>query len=119
MTREGFEHALSQACLSHYDPNIYPDPDTWRQLKNRTPVRVQWDPERDISLAPLPWRTIQIGLTGTAAHAYVNHWITSIKDVTHVINQLRRSADSAGIEAPTELPYPLPRQVAEAINATA
>ena len=28
MTREGFEHALSQACLSHYDPNIYPDPDS-------------------------------------------------------------------------------------------
>jgi hypothetical protein len=114
MSREGFESALSQACLSHYEPAVYPDHDTWQQLKNHSPVRVQWDPERDINLNPLPWRTIQIGLTSTAIRDYVNHWVTHISDVTP---PRRDSHTNSRVRTPTELAYPLPPRVARAINA--
>lgn len=115
ITREGFESALAQACLSHYDPDIYPDHDTWLKLKNRSPVRVQWDPERDVYLDPLPWRTIQIGLSGTAAHDYANHWISHIGDVTPGRRQDSSPSQSC---VSTEKAYPLPPSIARAINAT-
>lgn len=70
MTREGIRRRASQTCLSQYDPGVYADHDTWQQLKNRSPVGVQWDTERDTNPNPLPWHTIQNGLTGTATHSY-------------------------------------------------
>lgn len=33
----------------------------WQSLKNSAPVRIQWDPERDLMLRPLPHGAIQIG----------------------------------------------------------
>lgn len=67
ITREGFEQALGEACLSHYDPQLYATPDDWARRKEASPVRVQWDPERSRTLQPLPWRSLQLGLSGTAA----------------------------------------------------
>lgn len=37
-------------------------------------MRIQWDPERSLSLQPLPHRAIQIGLAGPAATRYVDDW---------------------------------------------
>jgi hypothetical protein len=71
--RGGFESALTQACLSHFDHTRYPDRPTWAKLIKTSPVRVQWDPERSLHLAALPYRSLQIGLscrwfvTGSAA----------------------------------------------------
>jgi hypothetical protein len=58
--REGFEWALARSCPSHPKPSMsYQD---WTNLKNASPVRVQWDPERDLHLQPLSYRAIQIGV---------------------------------------------------------
>ena len=54
ITRAGLEWALSHACLSHYDRDLYADRATWEQRMRACPVRVQWDPERSLRLGPGP-----------------------------------------------------------------
>lgn len=41
----------------------------WAALNQASPVRIQWDPERDLHFNPLAQRSIQIGLSGPAAQA--------------------------------------------------
>lgn len=82
MTREGFEWALRDACLSHYEHGLHTDRVMWKRQLRRAPARVQWDPERDLHLQPLPHRSLQLGLTGEAAHLYAEEWIVSIAEVT-------------------------------------
>jgi hypothetical protein len=67
ISREGFDWALGRACPSDYDRAAYPDQASWRLELKRSPVRVQWDPERDLRLSPLPHRSLQLGLSGEAA----------------------------------------------------
>jgi hypothetical protein len=50
ITRAGFEWALANACLSEYAPALYGTHEAWEERKRTTPVRVQWDPERDVAL---------------------------------------------------------------------
>jgi hypothetical protein len=121
VTRAGFEQGLAEACLSHYDPDIYPSHNDWLDRKRTTSVRVQWDPERTLRLEPLPWRTIQIGISGTAVRDYVTKWIHSITDVTqtaHDLRELLREGDlaTARDELPSEEPYPLPPVAALAVG---
>src|SRR5215475_8375943 len=45
ISRAGFEWALAHSCLSHHSgPIAFSD---WQKLLRTSPVRVQWDPERD------------------------------------------------------------------------
>ncbi|RJL20782.1 DUF4291 domain-containing protein [Bailinhaonella thermotolerans] len=113
ITREGLSWALSHACLSHYDPRVHSGQAAWRARLRESPVRVQWDPERDVHLRPLPYRSIQIGLSGEAVHRYVGEWTTGIRDVTdtaHAVRRAVRDGDAAAIAAllPAERPYPHP-----------
>lgn len=111
ITRDGFDWALRHACLSHYVRGPHPDRDTWqRDLKN-APTRVQWDPERDLHLRPLPYRSLQLGLSGEASSRYADEWIVSISDATplaHEIHALVRDGelDSAARLLPQEQEYP-------------
>lgn len=119
MTRAGFEEALSLASLSHFEPEVYVDHDAWLRRKAVSPVRVQWDPERDVRLEPLPWRSIQVGLGGVAAERYVDKWVVGIDDITPIVEELRqRSPDDRRGGLPAEAPYPLPASVAAAVGAT-
>ncbi|GAA3077100.1 DUF4291 domain-containing protein [Streptomyces olivoverticillatus] len=111
ISREGFEWALRHACLSHYDPAVHPDQQTWKQQLKEAPARVQWDPERDLQLQPLPYRSLQLGLTGEAARKYADEWTTGITDVTglaHEVHALVRAGklEEAARLLPEERPYP-------------
>ncbi len=64
ITREGFEWALRNACLSSYVRGVHPDLASWQRELRSAPARVQWDPERDLRLRPLPYRSLQLGLSG-------------------------------------------------------
>jgi Domain of unknown function (DUF4291) len=89
ITRDGFEWALAHSCPSH--PGTSMPFDEYSRLKNNAPVRIQWDPERNLRLQPLPYRSIQIGLSGEAVRQYVTEWITKISDITdlaHTIHTL-------------------------------
>ena len=121
--RTGFEWALTHSSISNFDPTIHSNIEEWRKLIGQSPVRLQWDPERTISLEGLPWRTIQVGLGGLAVDAYIDEWIVRIDDVTslaHEIDKLvaRRELDAANLRRPVERPYPLPRELASRIGCT-
>lgn len=98
ITRDGFEWALRHACLSSYVRGVHPDQAAWQRQLKRAPARVQWDPERDLHLRPLPYRSLQLGLSGEAAQRYADEWTVAIRDVTplaHEIHVLVREGDLA------------------------
>jgi hypothetical protein len=79
-------------------------------LKNKTPIRVQWDPERDLYHNSLPERTIQIGIGGFAVEKYVNECIQQISDITELAHRIKALVDRGDIESaksllPDEKPY--------------
>lgn len=120
LSRQGFEWALRRSGLSHYDEAIYENRHVWEQAK-RLPVRVQWDPERDLRLRALPQRSLQVGLSGEAVRRYVDEWIQGVEDVT----KLSRAVAALIVEGrlqeaeemlPPEVPYPLPDDIAHRIG---
>ncbi|MFJ6751287.1 DUF4291 domain-containing protein [Streptomyces sp. NPDC091266] len=111
--RAGFDRALESACLSHYDSAVHADRGAWKQQLRNAPVRVQWDPERDLRLTALPYRSLQLGLSGEASRQYADEWTVGITEVTplaHEIHALMRSGETAAAAAllPQERPYPAP-----------
>ncbi|WP_091672437.1 DUF4291 domain-containing protein [Micromonospora auratinigra] len=122
ISRTGFAWALSRAALSGYDARLHADRAAWRRQLKHSPVRVQWDPERSLRLAPLPYRAVQVGLTGEAVHRYVDDWIVGLRDVTplaRAVHDRLTAGDEPGAAAllPVERPYPLPVEVARVIDA--
>lgn len=104
LRRDGFEAALAEAAA------------------RETPVRIQWDPERDLHHKPLSYRSIQIGLSGRAMNDYCDRWITGIDDVTELVHSIRALIkegldDEARALLPKESPYPLTTELATHINA--
>jgi hypothetical protein len=123
ITRDGFEWALAHAALSHYEPGTYDSQQQWAERKQASPVRVQWDPDRSLTLAPLSHRAIQIGLSGEAVTRYLSQWITSITDITPLAASIHRHVsagdlDIARAHLPSESAYPLPAPISARIGAT-
>jgi hypothetical protein len=109
--RSGFQWCLENACLSHFDPAIHASESAWNEAKEKSPVRVQWDPERSIRLARLDYRSIQIGLSGPAVEKYVGDWIVHIRDVTSLAREIHGLVDAGADTAsekllPQEVHYP-------------
>ncbi|WP_432028874.1 DUF4291 domain-containing protein [Streptomyces sp. 1222.5] len=109
--RDGFEWALRHACLAGYASGVHPDRAAWQRQLKRSPARVQWDPERDLRLRPLPYRSLQLGLSGEAARRYADEWTVAIRDVTPLAREIHAlvgagDLDSAARLLPRERPYP-------------
>ncbi|WP_374347247.1 DUF4291 domain-containing protein [Chitinimonas sp.] len=120
--REGFEWALAHACLSRADDGM--PHETWQRLKDSAPVRIQWDPERDLLLRPQASRSIQIGLSKDAVARYVNDWIVGISDITPLAQQIHgliEANDLPGAKAllPLERVYQPQTSIGMALAATA
>jgi hypothetical protein len=101
ITRSGFDWAVRAAVPSSVRGVVKPD------------VRVQWDPERDLRLGELPYRSLQLGLAGEASRRYVDEWVVGLTDVTslaHRVHGLVRAGDLDAARAllPVERPYPMP-----------
>ncbi|MFI7637205.1 DUF4291 domain-containing protein [Nonomuraea sp. NPDC049400] len=115
LSREGFAWALAHSCLSHDDRR----PGYAERLR-RSPVRIQWDPERGVRHEALPYRSIQIGLSGEAVRRYVEEWTLGITDITDQAREVR-AAVSGGADVsallPVERPYPLPDDIIQTIGA--
>ncbi|MGY3514810.1 DUF4291 domain-containing protein [Micromonospora sp. PTRAS2] len=123
ITREGFEWALTRACLSHYDRDVHGDRATWSRLLKTSPVRVQWDPERSLRLNALPYRSLQVGLSGEAVDRYVDDWIVAVADITPTVERVRdllsRGDDQAAADQlPVEHAYPLPDRIAVGLHTS-
>jgi len=72
MRREHFEGLLKRACVTNSRAPLSEE-DKARQ------VRVQWDPERDVELQRLGWRSIQIGIGRGACKEWVDEMIVGIE----------------------------------------
>ncbi|HEY8979185.1 MAG TPA: DUF4291 domain-containing protein [Streptomyces sp.] len=107
ITRDGFDWALRHSCLSSYVRGLHPDHDTWRRELKRAPARVQWDPERDLNLRPLPYRSLQLGLSGEASARYADEWTVSIKDVTPLAREIHELVERGELDSAARL---LPRE---------
>jgi hypothetical protein len=116
ITRSGFEWALARACLSSFEQGGAEPHADWSRRLRRSPVRVQWDPERSIQLGALPHRSLQVGLGGEAAERYADDWTVAIRDVTELAHRIRATRDPALL--PAERPYPLAPILATAIRAS-
>lgn len=122
LSREGFEWALRNSSLSHYDPAVHAGVEKWQKQKDASPVRVQWDPERSIELERQDRRAIQIGLSGKAVDHYCDNWIMKISDVTDLARSIEADVregrfEEARAKLPDESPYPLPESICHRIGA--
>ncbi|MFF9685742.1 DUF4291 domain-containing protein [Streptomyces sp. NPDC014623] len=117
ITRDGFVWALENAELSHYVRGVHEDQDAWKRALRSAPARVQWDPERDLGLNPLPYRSLQLGLSGEAARRYADEWTVSIRDVTPLAREVHaavragereKAAALVPVETPLDLSAPRP-----------
>ncbi|WP_431963375.1 DUF4291 domain-containing protein [Nocardia sp. bgisy134] len=111
ISRDGFDWALRHACLSSYKPGLHSDRSTWQRQLKGSPARVQWDPERDLHLRPLPYRSLQLGLCGEAVRRYADELTVDISDVTPLAREIHAlvndgDLDSAAKLLPQERPYP-------------
>lgn len=118
---EGFEWALSNSCLSHKPQQL--SDEAWTRLKAVKPVRIQWDPERDLGLNPLTHRAIQIGLSGEAVEKYLGEWIQQLTDVTDdalKIFDIVKSGHKAEAKSllPIERVYSLSEELRNTIGAS-
>jgi len=103
ISRKGFEWALAHACASHPPESMTPQ--QWEALKANSPVRIQWDPERDLHHNPLTHRAIQVGLSGEAVRHYVGDWTQRITDVTPLAHAIHAQVQSGNLaQAQSMLP---------------
>lgn len=103
ITKRGFEKALKMSCLSTYHSDIHYNKDNWKKLLTNSPVRIQWDPERNLLLEPLPHRAIQIGLSEVAVKMYVNQWIIAIENITEYVHDIHEQVNSGNFEEAKKL----------------
>ena len=103
ITRQGFEWALRHASLTHGP-----------ELDRSKPVRVQWDPERDVNLGRLEQRAIQVGLSPAAVERYVDEWTVRIQDVTPLALEVEGTRDPGLL--PPERPYPVSEDLARSLG---
>ncbi len=120
ISREGFEWALHNSCLSDADPGATAG--QWSSIKASSPVRIQWDPERNLALHRLAYRSIQIGLSKQAVDLYVNQWIRGITDIGEQVREIhelvrRDKMDAAQALLPNERPYPLSPELARHLDS--
>ncbi|MFD8599132.1 DUF4291 domain-containing protein [Kitasatospora sp. NPDC059646] len=116
ISRRGFDEALESAVLSGYKPGLHASKAEWQRVLRRSPARVQWDPERDLHLRPLPHRSLQLGLGGELVRRYAEEWLVRIEDLTPLARELHATRD-AGL-LPPERPYPVPAGAAARLGVT-
>ncbi len=110
LRRSAFDEVLSQAVHSTFQPDVYPDYDSWKSAVADSEVRLQWDPDHDPAGSPVPRRAIQLGLRGKTLAKYAREWIIGIEDVSEFVTeqyQLVLSKDYDHLMTPCEHVYPV------------
>lgn len=100
LTHEGFKEILSQSVETTFNPHIYADVDEWRKTLKKSPVRHQWDPERNLRLGKIDRRAIQIGIRGWVVQQYVNEWIIGLEEVTELAHAIHTAVKNKRKDLP-------------------
>ena len=114
--RSGWDRALSLACLTSFVPGVFADPDDWAEQFVAAEVHLQWDPERSLRGAGLPYNSIQVGLSRHVIHEYVDEWVADIEDITPMVRKVygllqSGQADKAKRLLPPERIYPVDAEI--------
>lgn len=117
IARAGWERALGLATLTSFDRSTFGTPDEWAARFAAAPVHLQWDTERSLRGAPMPYFSIQVGLGRRIIAEYVEGWVAAIEDLTPRVRKvegLLRSGrgDEARRHLPPERAYPVPPDLA-------
>jgi hypothetical protein len=112
ISRTGWEKALSLAVLTSFTPGVFASPAEWAEKFAAAQVHVQWDPERSLRGAGLPYSSIQIGLSRHLIREYVEEWVVGIEDYTPRVRKVydllqSGQADRAKRQLPSERLYPV------------
>ncbi|EOL9027071.1 DUF4291 domain-containing protein [Cronobacter sakazakii] len=110
ISHTGFREIIKNGVLSSHGKSLHNSLDSWRTDIKESDVIIQWDPERDIYLNKLNYRTIQIGLRNKAVEDYCKKWIINISDVTRHVEKIKDLVDAGNIQSaishlPQERPY--------------
>jgi hypothetical protein len=119
--RSGWDKALSEAVLTSYESRIHGSTDAWRAQFEKAIVHVQWDPERSIHGSKLEHRSIQVGISREIIGEYVEHWIVELKDVTLLVNKIRRLCEEGHFDKakrllPNEKRYEVCQEVGQRLG---
>jgi hypothetical protein len=117
ITRAGWEEALAQAVLTSPEQGIYRDAEEWRRQVDHAHVLVQWDPERSLRGAALPYDSIQVGLSRHIVTRYVDEWTLQIRDVTPLVRKIHGLLQAGEVSRsskllPVERVYPVEAGIA-------
>jgi hypothetical protein len=112
VTRSGWEKALSLAVLTSFVPGVFTNPDEWAKQFAAAQVHLQWDPERSLRGAGLPYYSIQVGLSRHVIREYVEEWVAQLEDYTPRVRKIydllqSGQADKAKRLLPPERVYPV------------
>lgn len=93
ITRAGFDFVVNNAVASSVGASGL-SAEEWKKRVAESDIRVQWDPEKDVSGNSLPYRSIQLGLRGQAVRDYVSSWIVGVTDITDYVHELNKKRQS-------------------------
>lgn len=116
--RSGWDHALSLAVQTSFDPALFRTMDEWRKCMDDSIVHVQWDPERSLRGSSLSYSSIQIGLSRHIVQEYVRDWIVSIEDYSEKVAKMYHLLQTGQEEKakqllPPEQVYPVSAEIAK------
>ena len=108
----GWESALSQAVLTSFEPRVFASREEWAEQFTAARVHLQWDPERSLRGAGLPYGSIQVGLSRHVIREYADEWVVRIEDYTPRVRKIydllqSGQADKARRLLPPERVYPV------------
>jgi len=112
--RAGWEKALGLATLATFVPGVFVSPEQWAEqfAAAQVHLHLQWDPERSLRGAGLPYGSIQVGLSRHVIREYVEEWVARIEDYTPRVRKMydhlqKGQADKAKRLLPPERLYPV------------
>ena len=103
LSHKGFQEILKQAIPTIFNRNIFESETAWKAALNRSEVRYQWDPDRDLSLRRLENRALQLGVRGSVVQNYVNEWILELEEVTQLARDIENAVKNKSKQLP-EIP---------------
>ncbi|MCA9904361.1 MAG: DUF4291 domain-containing protein [Anaerolineae bacterium] len=122
LSHAGFLSILGESVETTYTPHSYTDEAAWAAALKASPVRHQWDPERDLALRKHPTRrAIQIGMRGRVVREYVDGWIISLEEVTALAHAIKTALGSKLALPPVleERVYPVDEALVRRLGITA
>ncbi len=89
--RRFFDRLLAEAVPSAFAGSQYGTLEEWQKAVHSSSVRLQWDPDRNPSGAPLQRRALQLGLRGARLEEFGRREILEVVDISTFVEEQREN----------------------------